>query len=250
MIEYILEDFLELKNKQIVDISNFINEINSVTTINEDKFKDLQNRGKSITQILNYTFSKIHDEIIPALVKKDKFNDIDNRVKMELEPVLHEKRVLELEIMEHVVNDMVSPLIYQMIQRDSVGQYNLPCEYMFDIYDIKNKTKKGLIETILEDTKKVNTDMYIYKMKVNYDDIIIIIYDGIASILLKNNGVIDVYTLERLDMIDFVYLNFGEDLKNIHKINRFLLQINRHDYDSYTKSYLRRYLFMATLFKL
>ena len=121
---------------------------------------------------------------------------------------------------------------------------------MLNIYDIKNKTKKGLIEAIIEDSEKLKADVYVYKLSVNSDNIFILVYDNVVSIITKDKDVIDVYTLDRPDMIDYMYINFGENLEKIHKINRFLLHIDRESYNTYMMNYVRRYLFMATLFKL
>lgn len=246
----ILDNFLKLENKETINVDNFIEEINSITVNHVDIFKDLQERGKFIKNLLDYTNSKTHNGIITALDDKIKFNSVSDSINSELEPILHEKEILELEIMKFIINDTVSPLIYQMIQRDSIKQYNLPCEYMLNIYDIKNKTKKGLIEAIIEDSEKLKADVYIYKLNVNSDNIFILVYDNTVSIITKDKNVIDVYTLDRPDMIDYMYINFGENLENIHKINRFLLHIDRELYNIYMINYVRRYLFMATLFKL
>lgn len=251
MNKNILGDFILLENKQTVDTEKFKEEINSVSVMNNEKFKEIQDGAKIIINLLNYSNNKIHEEIIPALVEKKKFNEIDNRIRLELEPILNEQTVLEMEIMDFITNNAVSPLIYQLIQKDTVKQYNLPCEYMFDIYSIKDKTKKGLIYAILEDTSKINADMHVYKLHVSYDTMIVMVYDNAINILTKDKsrGVIDIYTLERPDMIDFLYFNFGDNLANIHKVDRFLLNINKESYNLFMSSYLRRYLFMSTLFK-
>lgn len=252
MNENILGDFILLENKQTVDTDKFKEEINSVSVMHNDKFKEIQDGAKIIINLLNYSNNKIHEEIIPALVEKKKFNEIDNRIRLELEPILNEQTVLEMEIMDFITNNAVSPLIYQLIQKDTVKQFNLPCEYMFDLYSIKDKTKKGLIYAILEDTNKINADIHIYKLHVTYDTMIVMVYDNVINILTKDKsrGVIDIYTLERPDMIDFLYFNFGDNLSNIHKADRFLLNINKKSYNLFMSSYLRRYLFMSTLFKL
>lgn len=251
MNKNILGDFILLENKQTVDTDKFKEEINSVSVMNNERFKEIQDGAKIIINLLNYTNNKIHEEIIPALIEKKKFNEIDNRIKLELEPILNEQTVLEMEIMDFITNNAVSPIIWQMIQKDSVKQYNLPCEYMFDVYSVKDKTKKGLIYAILEDTSKINADMHIYKMHVLYDSVIVIVYDNAITMITKDRsrGVIDVYTLERPDMIDFLYFNFGDNLKHIHKVDRFLLDIDKESYNLFMSSYLRRYLFMSTLFK-
>ena len=247
----ILGDFILLENKQTVDTDNFKEEIHSVSVMDNKKFKEMQYGAKIIVNLLNYTNNKIHEEIIPVLIEKKKFNEIDNRIKLELEPILNEQTVLEIEIMDFITNNAVSPLIYHLIQKDSVKQYNLPCEYMFVVYKVKDKTKKGLLYAMLEDTSKINADMHIYKIHVSYDNVIVIIYDNAITIITKDKsrGVIDVYSLERPDMIDFLYFNFGDNLVNIHKVDRFLLNIDKESYNLFMSSYLRRYLFMSTLFK-
>lgn len=241
----ILEDFVKLECDKEMSLDYIEDSVYNITT-NKDKFNVLKERALTALELLNYSNNKIYNEIIPLTMNKDSYSTIEKNIDLELKPVLHEKHILEIEIIDLISNYSRSNILSYYINKDSLNN-----QMYFDMYESQDKSIAGLIDYIYEDARKFSTCAVIYNIKIPYIESALI-YDNYKDIftfiIREENGCgIRSYNASNEKILDVLKLSLGININNILSIERRLIRY--HIYDKFKSSYLLNILMNNTILK-
>ena len=113
----ILEDFIKLECDKEMELDYIEDSIYNIT-VDKDRFNVLKERALIALDLLEYSNNKIYNEIIPLTMNKQSYSTIEKNIDLELKPVLHEKHILEIEIIDLISNYARSNILSYYINKD------------------------------------------------------------------------------------------------------------------------------------
>lgn len=239
----ILEDFIKLECDREIGLDYIEDSIYNIT-VDKDRFNVLKERTLIALDLLEYSNNKIYNEIIPLMMNKGTYSTIEKNIDLELKPVLHEKHILEIEIIDLISNHARSNILSYYINKDSLNN-----KMYFDMYESPDKSIAGLIDYIYDDGKKFSTCAVIYNIKIPYIDSALIYdnYKDIFTFIIRedNGGGIRSYNVSKDKILDILKLSLGVNLNNILSIERRLIRYNI--YEKFKDSYLLNLLMNNTI---
>ena len=241
----ILKDFILMECDKEVSLDYIEDSVYNIT-VDKDRFNTLKERALITLDLLEYSNNKIYNEIIPLTMNKESYGTIERNIDLELKPVLHEKHILEIEIIDLISNYARSNILSYYINKDSLNN-----QMYFDMYESQDKSIAGLMDYIYEDARKFSTCAVIYNIKIPYIDSALI-YDNYKDIFIfiirgDDKGGIRSYSASKEKILDILKLSLGVNLNNILSIERRLIRYNI--YKQFKSSYLLNLLMCNTVLK-
>lgn len=239
----VLEEFLEFVYFDTED-DRSVDE--NTVWVNKEIFHRLQDKAKNVVQLIGNTNTKIYDSIIPSIMNKRTLGTVENIIRTEYEVVLHEKNTLEVEIINLILNNSISPYIHRHILNDSelINQIELK-------ESIRNKSIEDVINIITGDSSKTNgNSFYVFELS-SFIKMIIMITGEDYTVLIKENGNISNYNCKTTDeVIDRLKLSLGYNINNIFDIHKYILNKETTYKFINENNYLKKFLVYSTLFKI